>query len=579
MADADARIARIRAGVIGEGRAIETPFGVRPLVYADYVASGRGLSFIEDLIRDRILPDYGNTHTETSYTGRQTTVLREAARETIRKAVGADQRHAVIFTGSGATSGVNKLVRALQLQGRLPRRAALAAIPESELPVVFVGPYEHHSNDLPWRETGARIRRIPLNAAGGICLDTLARELAAVGEGVPRIGVFSAASNVTGVKSDVRAIARLLHAHGALFFCDYAAGAPYMPICIGETAEGAGDHIDALFLSPHKFIGGPGASGLLICDKVLFEGIEPTATGGGTVSYVTAEGHCYVSSVERREEAGTPNIVGDIKAGLALELKDCVGAHEIERREAAMVARAMRSWAQDPNIELLGPLDAERIGVFALNIRSGSKKLHYGLVVALLNDLFGIQARGGCSCAGPYGHALLGIGDDDALRHQQEVRGGQSVLRPGWVRLGFNYFFDDRTTDYIVEAVRFVAAHGAAFMSLYKVNPQSGVWTMSETTGAKARPATLLEALAPDATSPAVAEAEVPDFDTCLATARRLADEQEAALAGLAGEPCGDCGETDSLRWFWRPEELPLLHSQLIAGARTSIHKPSSQVS
>ena len=184
MADADARIARIRAGVIGEGRAIETPFGVRPLVYADYVASGRGLSFIEDLIRDRILPDYGNTHTETSYTGRQTTVLREAARETIRKAVGADQRHAVIFTGSGATSGVNKLVRALQLQGRLPRRATAAAIPESELPVVFVGPYEHHSNDLPWRETGARIRRIPLNAAGGICLDTLASELAAVGEGV-----------------------------------------------------------------------------------------------------------------------------------------------------------------------------------------------------------------------------------------------------------------------------------------------------------------------------------------------------------------------------------------------------------
>src|SRR5690606_14325703 len=154
-------------------------------------------------------------------------------------------------------------------------------------------------------------------------------------------------------------------------------------------AEGAGDHIDALFLSPHKFVGGPGASGLLICDKALFEGIEPTATGGGTVSYVTAEGHCYVSSVERREEAGTPNIVGAIKACLALESKDCVGANEIERREAAMVARAMRSWAQDPNIELLGPLDAERIGVFALNIRSGSKKLHYGLVVALLNDLFG----------------------------------------------------------------------------------------------------------------------------------------------------------------------------------------------
>ncbi|WP_186386550.1 aminotransferase class V-fold PLP-dependent enzyme [Stappia sp. TSB10P1A] len=548
-ADADALIARIRASVIGEGRPIETPFGLRPLVYADYVASGRGLSFLEDLIRDQVLPDYGNTHTETSHTGRRTTVLRETARETIRKALGADERHAVIFTGSGATSAVNKLVRAMQLQGRLPRRASLAEMTEAERPVVFVGPYEHHSNDLPWRETGARIRRIPLNAAGGICLDTLARELAAVPAGVPRLGVFSAASNVTGIKTDVRAIAKLLHAHDAMVFCDYAAGAPYMPIAIGETAPGANDHIDALVLSPHKFVGGPGASGLLVCDKAIFEGIEPTTTGGGTVSYVTAEGHCYVTSVERREEAGTPNIVGDIKTGLVLELQARVGAREIERRETEMVARAMRAWAQEPNIELLGPLNAERIGVFALNIRCGAKKLHYGLVVALLNDLFGIQARGGCSCAGPYGHDLLGIDGADALRHQQEVHSGRSVLRPGWVRLGFNYFFDERTTDYLIEAVRFVAAHGAAFMSLYKVNPSTGVWSVASGAAPAARPASLFEAL-DGATPPA--GTEVPDFAECLAIAQDIAQK---ASATYPCNPAISMPEQEDIRWFWLPHE------------------------
>ncbi|MBC7282209.1 aminotransferase class V-fold PLP-dependent enzyme [Hoeflea sp.] len=578
-ADADALIAQIRSGVIGEGRPISTPFGIRPLVYADYVASGRGLSFIEDFVRDQVLPDYGNTHTETSHTGRQTTVLRETARETIRRAVGADQRHAVIFTGSGATSAANKLVRALQLQALLPHRALAAGLPEDELPVVFVGPYEHHSNDLPWRETGARIRRIPLNAAGGICLDTLARELAGAAAGVPKLGVFSAASNVTGIKTDVRAIARLLHAHGARFFCDYAAGAPYMPIAIGETAPGRGDHIDALFLSPHKFVGGPGASGLLVSDKAIFEGIEPTMTGGGTVSYVTSDGHCYVSSVERREEAGTPNIVGDIKTGLVLELKDRVGAREIERREADIVAKAMRSWAQDPNIELLGPLDAERIGVFAFNIRCGSKKLHYGLVVALLNDLFGIQARGGCSCAGPYGHELLGIDETDAMRHQEQVRGGQGVLRPGWVRLGFNYFFDDRTTHYIIDAVRFVAAHGAAFLSLYRVNSQSGVWTASAIVPPAERPASLLDMLATGAAPRLPEVATAPGFAECLAAAAQLAVAQEAKLGDLAPVEGGDGGEADSLRWFWRPEELPLLRSQLIAAAKASIHQPPSRVS
>ncbi|WP_306029464.1 aminotransferase class V-fold PLP-dependent enzyme [Stappia sp. MMSF_3263] len=574
----EALIDAIRAGVIGEGQAIATPFGVRPLVYADYVASGRGLSFVEDLIRSQLLPNYGNTHTETSHTGRRTTRLREIARETVRKSVGAGSGHAVIFTGSGATSAVNKLVRALQLKGTLPRRSELAGLAEAEKPVVFVGPYEHHSNDLPWRESGARICRIPLDGDGRICLRTLERELEAASAGVARIGVFSAASNVTGIKSDIRAIARLLHAHDGLFFCDFAAGAPYMPVSIAESAAGRRDQPDALFLSPHKFIGGPGASGLLVCDRSLFEGIEPTMTGGGTVSYVTATGHRYVASVERREEAGTPNIVGDIKAGLVLELKDRVGAREIERREAAMVERAMRSWAGDPNIEILGPAEADRIGVFAFNIRCGAKKLHYGFVVALLNDLFGIQARGGCSCAGPYGHALLGIDEADAARHEEKVGDGQGLLRPGWVRLGFNYFFDDRTTQYLIEAVRFVAAHGAAFMSLYEVDPQTGVWSVPRfASRATARPESLLDALC-ESDVPTGAGDAVPDFAECMAKARELAASQLSGLGVNAALP--EAGPvTDCLSWFWTRDEIAELNRQLIEAAETSIHEPSSRPS
>ncbi|WP_346896583.1 aminotransferase class V-fold PLP-dependent enzyme [uncultured Roseibium sp.] len=561
----------IRAAVIGEAHPIKTPFGYRPLVYADYVASGRGLTFIEDLVREVILPDYGNTHTETSYTGRQTTLLRELARETIRKAVGASDRHAVIFTGSGATAAVNKLCRALQLQGILPRRPDSPYLSDDARPVVFVGPYEHHSNDLPWRESGARICRIPLNADGGICFETLERELKSTGADAPKIGVFSAASNVTGIKTDVRRLARLLHDHDALFCCDYAAGAPYMQIAMAETTPGSGDHIDAVVLSPHKYIGGPGASGLLICDKAVFDGIMPTMTGGGTVSYVTADGHRYVSGIERREEAGTPNIVGDIKAGLALELQSRVGAREIERREASMAQQAMQAWSADPNIEILGSAHAERIGIFAFNIRCGSKWLHYGFVVALLNDLFGIQARGGCSCAGPYGHALLNINDTDAARYESGVSDGQSIVRPGWVRLGFNYFFDQPTQDYIIEAVRFVAAHGAAFLPLYKADPRTGVWSIPSDTGAHGKPATLFDALMENRQA-RLCDADAPDYSQCLAMAGQLSAAQSSKPAAGKAPAKEPRSPSDDFSLFWSPEETEVALNQLIERSQDSIH-------
>lgn len=532
-------ISTIREAVIGDGGAIPGPFGPRPLVYADYVASGRSLAFIEEAIRREVLPSYGNTHTETSFTGRRTTRLRELARDAVRRAVGADEGHAVIFAGTGATAGADKLVRALS------RRSAAGG----SRGVVFVGPYEHHSNDLPWREAPFDLVRIPLDGQGTICLASLERALEEHAAAPLKIGAFSAASNVTGVKTDVVALARLLHRHGALFVCDYAAAGPYVPIRMRESAPGAGDRIDALFLSPHKFPGGPGASGILVADRAMLDGPRPTVSGGGTVSYVTRDRHVYVADIERREEAGTPGIVENIRAGMVLELKSAVGAEAIEARETMLAERLRAAWAGIPAIEVLGPREAPRVGIFAFNVRCGTRLLHHNLVVAMLNDFFGIQARGGCSCAGPYGHELLAIDEATTRAHERAVARGLSAFRPGWARLGVNYFFAEETVDYIARAVAFVARRGAELLPLYRLDAKAGIWRVARPLAAIPAPvASLAELLAGEGAAPAPA---APDLAACLAEAERIAD----AAAGSTAEPVLLDPEAEALRWFWMPHE------------------------
>jgi selenocysteine lyase/cysteine desulfurase len=531
-------IESLRAGLIGEGIAIPGPFGPRPLVYADYVASGRALEPIEAAVRTAVLPFYGNTHTETSYTGRHTTRLREAARTAIRRAVHADQRHAVIFAGSGATAAADKLVRALlghPAASELPR------------PVVFIGPYEHHSNDLPWRESGFDIVRVPLNAMGTICVSSLAAALDQHTLRTLKIGTFAAASNVTGVRSDLRALAKLLHRHGAIFVCDFAAGGPYLPVRMDESVPGAGDGIDAAFFSPHKFVGGTGASGVLVTDTSLLAD-RPAVAGGGTVSYVTSVSHTYVSDPERREEAGTPGIVENIRAGIVFELKSRIGTQEIESREHAQMQRLEAAWREVPEIERLGPCDVDRVGIYAFNIRAGSRLLHHNFVVALLNDLFGIQARGGCSCAGPYGHALLGIDAAQARAHERVVARGLSAFRPGWARLGLNYTFDDDVTDYIAQAVVFIARRGAQLLPLYQLDARTGVWRATTADGAGPADEIGLDSLFEDR-----AQQAAPDLADCFAQADRLACQ----AADMRGEPVGFDAEAEALRWFWMPHETP----------------------
>ena len=474
-------IETIRASVIGDDEAVSGPFGVRRVTYADYTASGRSLTFIEDYIREAVLPLYANTHSESSGTGLQTTRFREEARRVIRDAVGGTDEHAVVFCGSGSTAAVNRLVDVLNL--RIPadlddRYRLRDAIPPEERPVVLIGPYEHHSNELPWRESIAELVTVHEDRDGRIDLEQLERELRAHAGRPLVIGSFSAASNVTGIISDARAISILLHRYGALSCWDYAAAAPYVEIRMtgDDGPDGELACKDAVFISAHKFIGGPGTPGILVARRDLFRNRVPSVPGGGTVEYVNQFEHRYLADVERREEGGTPAIVESIRAGLVFQLKQAVGTDAISEREASFIGRAIARWERNPAIEILGNHAAERLSIVSFVIRHGARYLHHNFVVALLNDLFGIQARGGCSCAGPYGHRLLGIDIERSREFERQVARGCEGIKPGWVRVNFNYFISETVFEYILEAVDLVATEGWRLLPLYDFDPGSGLW-------------------------------------------------------------------------------------------------------
>ncbi|WP_307831233.1 aminotransferase class V-fold PLP-dependent enzyme [Nucisporomicrobium flavum] len=540
---------RIREGVIGEGLVLDGPYGPRRITYADYTASGRALDFVEDVIRDRVLPWYANTHTESSGTGRQTGALREEARQAIHRAVGGGPDDLVVFCGSGATAAVNKLVGilGLRLPGTLDRRYGLSKrIPPAERPVVFVGPYEHHSNELPWRESIADVVTIDADPDGHVDLAHLRQELVRHAGRPLRIGSFSAASNVTGILSDTAAIARLLHAHGALSLWDYAAAGPYVPIRMGESAPGRGDHKDAVFLSPHKFVGGPQTPGVLVLRRDLVTDPAPTAPGGGTVLFVDPRGHRYLDDPVAREEAGTPAIVESIRAGIVVGLKEAVGVELIAARERRLWERALHRWRDEENLEILGNLRADRLPIASFRVRSGDRYLHHNFVVAVLNDLFGIQARGGCSCAGPYGHRLLGIDDAASVAFRELSGRGFEGFKPGWSRINLHYFLSDTVADYLVDAVALIARYGDRLLTDYRFDPRSGLWTHRTVAGAPLRLADLQLGAERPPPRRTLGEEALAEH---LAEGRRLLRDRP----GVTGDDPALPADLEARRWFRLP--------------------------
>ncbi|MCT4624878.1 MAG: aminotransferase class V-fold PLP-dependent enzyme [Schleiferiaceae bacterium] len=446
---------------------IPGPYGHRYNTYADYIASGQSLTFVEDFIEKAVLPSFANTHTESSYTGLQSTHLREEARAIIKSSINASDDDAVIFTGSGSTGAMDLLNRKLNQH----------FANETVKPLVLIGPYEHHSNILPWREGPYELVELPLSRNGNVDLIVLEQVLKQNHQSRPIIGSFSAASNVTGIIAPIAKIHKLLKQYGALSFWDFAGAAPYVDI--NMNPEGI-DGLDAIFISTHKFMGGPGTPGVLAVKKNLLSGELPAVVGGGTVQLVTKTQQKYLGDPEAREEGGTPAIIGSIRAGLVFKLKDEVGAKTIEQLEAQYIKRALKAFSTNDNIEVLGDLKSERLSFMSFMIKYNGQYLHYNFVVALLNDLFGIQSRGGCSCAGTYGHDLLNITEAKSQQHMNLVEKGISGSKPGWTRVNFNYFIPEEEFQYIIKAIKWVAKNGWKLLNHYDFNYEKGLWVSKE---------------------------------------------------------------------------------------------------
>jgi len=442
-----------RNNIVGINQYFESPYGKKKIIYADWTASGRLYEPIEKKILEDIGPFVANTHTETSITGSVMTHAYHKARVIIKNHVNATKDDVLINVGTGMTGAINKFQRILgiKLNENLKDHTT---IPDEKRPIIFVSHMEHHSNQTSWLETIAKVVVIPSNSEGLPCLDSLKSLLEQYSHVPIKIAAITGCSNVTGIRTNYHEVARIMHQNNGLCFVDFACSAPYVSIDMHPEDEDA--YLDAITFSPHKFLGGPGTSGVLIFNKKLYKNLVPDNPGGGTVSYTNPWGdHDYIDDIETREDGGTPGFLQAIRIALSVKLKEEMGIQNILEREHELNTMIFERLSKIDNLKILAPNHTDRLGVFSFYI----EEAHYNLIVKLLNDRYGVQTRGGCSCAGTYGHYLLNVDQFTSKSIEQKILEGCLLDRPGWIRMSIHPTMTSQEIEFICSAIKEIASN------------------------------------------------------------------------------------------------------------------------
>ncbi|WP_348725779.1 aminotransferase class V-fold PLP-dependent enzyme [Tenacibaculum sp. 190524A05c] len=439
---------QFRKHIIGIDQEFTTPYGVKKLVYTDWTASGRLYRPIEEKLINEFGPFVANTHTETSTSGAAMTLAYHEARNIIKRHVNASKDDVLITEGSGMTGVVNKFQRILGLKVS-ENLKDYTTIPDEKRPIVFVSHMEHHSNQTSWLETIADVEVVPCNEEGLVCLEMFEEVIQKYKNRPIKIASIIGGSNVTGIKTDYHKVAALIHKYNGLCFVDFACSAPYVDIDMHPENED--EYLDAVFFSPHKFLGGPGSSGVLIFNKKLYKNVIPDNPGGGTVTYTNPWGeHDYIDDVETREDGGTPAFLQTIRIALSMQLKDQMGTKNMKNREDEINEVMFECLDALDNVHILAPDHRDRLSIFSFYF----EKYHFNLVVKLLNDRFGIQTRGGCSCAGTYGHFLLNVDRETSKSISNQILEGCNLEKPGWVRLSIHPTITNQELEFICNSLR-----------------------------------------------------------------------------------------------------------------------------
>ena len=462
-----------RDQTIGINQTFMTPFGEKKMLYADWVASGRIYAPLEKVINEKVFPFCGNTHTETSITGTLMTKAYHEAKQFIKREINASEDDILIFEGSGMTGGINKLQRMLGLRipEQLHKYNCVADIKPEDRPIVFVTHMEHHSNHTSWLETIADVEIINPNATGEVDLIHFQELIDKYQDRKLKIASITAASNVTGVMTPYYLMAEMIHQAGGFCFVDFACSGPYVHIDMHPAKES--QQLDVVFISPHKFLGGPGTSGILVMNKCLYKNTIPDNSGGGTVKFTTPwKFHQYTDNIEEREDGGTPAFLQGIKTALCFKLKKEMGVENMLKREEELLEKVFTRLKKIENLHILAGNLEHRIGAVSFYITD----LHFNLGVKLLNDYFGIQVRGGCACAGTYGHYLLNINQEQSNEIVEELNRGNLFVRPGWIRLSIHPTMSNEDVDLILDGIEYLANHHETMAKDYEYLPTKNIY-------------------------------------------------------------------------------------------------------